>query len=153
MSDIDFGAAERDGWGTPWPIRYADIAPYYDKVEQLIGVCGGDDSSDVLPGSKYYMPAPAPRCGEVFIRKSAESIGIPVVAIRRANLTRDHRGFPACHYCGNYEFNQMHEVDNLFVVDGSAFTNASEKNPTLSILALSWRATDYLAEEMRQGNL
>ena len=51
------------------------------------------------------------------------------------------------------EFNQMHEVDNLFVVDGSAFTNASEKNPTLSILALSWRATDYLAEEMRQGNL
>jgi choline dehydrogenase-like flavoprotein len=51
------------------------------------------------------------------------------------------------------KFNQMHEVDNLFVVDGSAFTNASEKNPTLSILALSWRATDYLAEELRQGNL
>jgi len=50
-------------------------------------------------------------------------------------------------------FNQMHEVDNLFVVDGSAFTNASEKNPTLTILALSWRATDHLAEEMRQGNL
>ena len=51
------------------------------------------------------------------------------------------------------QFNQMHEVDNLFVVDGAAFTNASEKNPTLSILALSWRATDYLAEEMRRGNL
>jgi choline dehydrogenase-like flavoprotein len=50
-------------------------------------------------------------------------------------------------------FNQMHETDNVFVVDGSAFTNASEKNPTLSILALSWRATDYLAEQMRQGSL
>jgi choline dehydrogenase-like flavoprotein len=50
-------------------------------------------------------------------------------------------------------FNQMHEVDNVFVVDGSAFTNASEKNPTLTILALAWRATDYLAEEMRTGNL
>ena len=50
-------------------------------------------------------------------------------------------------------FNQMHEVQNLFVVDGSAFTAASEKNPTLSILALSWRATDYLAEEMRTGRL
>jgi len=50
-------------------------------------------------------------------------------------------------------FNQMHEVKNLFVVDGSAFTAASEKNPTLSILALSWRATDYLAEEMRTGRL
>ena len=39
-------------------------------------------------------------------------------------------------------FNQMHEVRNLFVVDGSAFTTATEKNPTLTILALSWRATD-----------
>lgn len=50
-------------------------------------------------------------------------------------------------------FNQMHELKNLFVVDGSAFPTATEKNPTLTILALSWRATDYLAEEMRRGNL
>ncbi len=50
-------------------------------------------------------------------------------------------------------FNRMHEVENLFVVDGSAFTNASEKNPTLTILALSWRASDYIAEEMRAGNI
>ena len=47
----------------------------------------------------------------------------------------------------------MHEVDNVFVVDGSAFTSASEKNPTLTILALTLRATDYLAEEMRTGRL
>jgi choline dehydrogenase-like flavoprotein len=50
-------------------------------------------------------------------------------------------------------WNQMHEVKNLFVVDGSAFTSASEKNPTLTILALSLRATDYLAEEIRKSNL
>ena len=50
-------------------------------------------------------------------------------------------------------FNQMHEVKNVFVVDGSSFPNASEKNPTLTILALSWRATDYLAEEIKRGNL
>lgn len=100
MSDLDFRAAERDGWGIPWPIRYADIAPYYDRVEQLIGVSGGDDDSDVLPGSKHLMPPPSPRCGEVIIKKAAESLGIPVVAQRRANLTRPHRGFPPCHYCG-----------------------------------------------------
>jgi choline dehydrogenase-like flavoprotein len=47
----------------------------------------------------------------------------------------------------------MHEVKNLLVVDGSAFTTASEKNPTLTILALSWRATDHLAEEIGRGNL
>jgi choline dehydrogenase-like flavoprotein len=61
--DLDFAAAERDGWETPWPIRYKDIAPYYDRVEQLIGVCGGDDDQDSLPGSKYYLPPPAMRCG------------------------------------------------------------------------------------------
>jgi choline dehydrogenase-like flavoprotein len=50
-------------------------------------------------------------------------------------------------------WNQMHEVKNVWVVDGSAFTTASEKNPTLTILALAWRATDYLAEEIRKGNV
>jgi choline dehydrogenase-like flavoprotein len=50
-------------------------------------------------------------------------------------------------------FNQMHEVKNVFVVDGSSFTTASEKNPTLTILALSWRATDYLAEQMKLGSI
>ena len=51
------------------------------------------------------------------------------------------------------QFCQMHDVKNLFVVDGSAFTTATEKNPTLTILALAWRATDYLADEARKGNL
>jgi len=50
-------------------------------------------------------------------------------------------------------FCQMHEVKNVFVVDGSAFTTASEKNPTLTILALAWRATDYLADEIKRGNV
>jgi choline dehydrogenase-like flavoprotein len=48
---------------------------------------------------------------------------------------------------------QSHDVPNLFVVDGSAFTTASEKNPTLTILALAWRATDYLAQEMKSSRL
>jgi choline dehydrogenase-like flavoprotein len=51
------------------------------------------------------------------------------------------------------KWNQMHGVKNLFVVDGSSFTSASEKNPTITILAIAWRATDYLAEEMKRGNL
>ena len=100
MSEMDFKAANRDGWGIPWPIGYADVAPYYDRVEELIGVCGGDDDSEVLPGSRFLMPAPPPRCGEAIIRNAAASRDIPAVTIRRANLTRDHRGFAACHYCG-----------------------------------------------------
>jgi choline dehydrogenase-like flavoprotein len=99
-SDLDFRAAERDGIGIAWPISYRDLAPYYDKVDQLIGVCGGDDDSDVLPGSKFHMPPPPPRCGEVLLRKAAGLLSIPTVAGRRAVLTRNHRGWPACHYCG-----------------------------------------------------
>ncbi|HEY3130423.1 MAG TPA: GMC family oxidoreductase [Acidobacteriota bacterium] len=100
-SDLDFKSAEKDGWEIPWPICYKDVAPYYDKVEQLIGVCGGDDDSDVLPGSKFLQPPPHPRCGEQLLKKAAAKVGIPMVAGRRANMTRPTRGFPACHYCGN----------------------------------------------------
>jgi choline dehydrogenase-like flavoprotein len=98
-SDIDFKA--NDGYGIPWPFEYQDLKPYYDKVDQLIGVCGGDDDSDILPGSQYHMPPPAPRCGEVILRDAAKRLGIPMVAGRRANLTRPHRGRAACHYCGD----------------------------------------------------
>jgi choline dehydrogenase-like flavoprotein len=48
-------------------------------------------------------------------------------------------------------FNQAHDIPNLFVVDGSAFVSATEKNPTLTILALSMRAADYIVQETRQG--
>jgi choline dehydrogenase-like flavoprotein len=99
-SDLDFKAAERDGWEIPWPISYKDMAPYYDRVDQLIGVCGGNDDSDSLPGSRYHLPPPNLRCGERLIKKASARLGIPVVNIRRAVLTRNHNGFPACHYCG-----------------------------------------------------
>jgi choline dehydrogenase-like flavoprotein len=99
-SEMDFKGPERDGWEIPWPIGYKDMAPYYDQVEQLIGVCGGDDDSETLPGSKHHMPPPAPRCAERLLQRAAGSVGIPVVPIRRAVMTRPHRGFPACHHCG-----------------------------------------------------
>jgi len=99
-AQLDFKSADRDGWEIPWPISYDDIAPYYDRVEELIGVCGGDDDSDSLPGSRFLQPPPAPRCGERLLARAAESLGMPVVAGRRANMTRPTRGFPPCHYCG-----------------------------------------------------
>jgi choline dehydrogenase-like flavoprotein len=100
-SDLDFQGPAKDGWEIPWPITYKDVAPYYDKVEQLIGVCGGTDDSESLPGSKYLMPPPAPRCGERLLWRAFESVNIPIVHGRRANRTKPLNGFPACHYCGN----------------------------------------------------
>ena len=99
-SDVDFEGPARDGWEIPWPLRYADISPYYDKVEQLIGVCGGTDDQDSLPGSKYMLPAPNPRCGERLVQKAARGIGISIVSGRRAVLTKEHNGRAPCHYCG-----------------------------------------------------
>jgi choline dehydrogenase-like flavoprotein len=99
-AELDLKAAERDGWEIPWPIAYKDIAPYYDEVEQLIGVCGGTDDSDSLPGGRFLQPAPAPRCGERLVMRAAARMGTPAVAGRRANMTKPTRGFPACHYCG-----------------------------------------------------
>ena len=100
-SDLDFKGAVADGWEVPWPISYADVAPYYDQVEQLIGVCGGTDDSDALPGSKHLLPAPPPRCGERLLTQAFAKVDIPIVSGRRANMTQTVRGFPACHYCGN----------------------------------------------------
>lgn len=101
LSDVDFQGPATDGWEIPWPITYKDIAPYYDQVDQLIGVCGGTDDSDVLPGSKYHLPPPPPRCGERLLWRAFDTVNIPIVPTRRANMTRPVRGFPACHYCGN----------------------------------------------------
>jgi choline dehydrogenase-like flavoprotein len=50
-------------------------------------------------------------------------------------------------------WNQCWDVPNLLLNDGSAFCSNADKNPTLTIMALAWRACDHLIEEMRQGNL
>ncbi|MDQ6699023.1 MAG: GMC oxidoreductase, partial [Acidobacteriota bacterium] len=50
-------------------------------------------------------------------------------------------------------WNQSHDIKNLFVIDGSSFVSGGSQNPTLTILALSMRASEYLAEQMRSGTL
>ncbi len=50
-------------------------------------------------------------------------------------------------------FNQTHDIKNLFVTDGSAFVSGGSQNPTLTILALSMRASEFLASEMKKGNV
>lgn len=51
------------------------------------------------------------------------------------------------------KWNQSHDVKNLFVVDGSSFVSGGAQNPTLTILALAMRASEYLAEQVRKGEL
>ena len=51
------------------------------------------------------------------------------------------------------KWNQSHDIKNLFVVDGSSFVTGGTQNPTMTILALSMRASEYLAEQLRKGSL
>ena len=54
MTDYDFKAASRDGFGDDWPISYSDLAPYYDQVEEFMGVYGSQDHVPNLPYGKYF---------------------------------------------------------------------------------------------------
>jgi choline dehydrogenase-like flavoprotein len=51
------------------------------------------------------------------------------------------------------EYGQAHECDNLFVVDAGTFVSQADKNPTWTILALSWRTSDYIVDQMKKNNI
>jgi choline dehydrogenase-like flavoprotein len=84
-----------------WPLSYEELAPYYDRVEEIIGVCGNDDHLDILPAGKHYLPPLAWRCSEHILKRATNAMGIPLIAVRKAVLTRAHDDRPACHYCGH----------------------------------------------------
>jgi choline dehydrogenase-like flavoprotein len=56
-SDHEFKAASQDGHGEDWPIEYADLAPYYNRVEEFIGLYGTIDGLPQLPDGKYRGPS------------------------------------------------------------------------------------------------
>lgn len=98
MGPYDFKPYSRDGKGFDWPISYDDLAPYYDKAEQLIGVFGTQEGLENTPDGKF-LPAPAPRCYERLIQAASKKLNIPCIPSRLAILTRPLNGRPACHYC------------------------------------------------------
>ena len=99
LSDFDFKAASRDGFGDDWPIGYADIAPYYDKVERHIGVSAYKEGFPQLPDGQF-LPGMPYNCAEQIFLKAARSMGLPATHRRIAQLSRPHNGRPQCHFCG-----------------------------------------------------
>jgi len=117
-SDLDFEANARDGFGVDWPIRYADIAPWYDYVERYIGISGNAEGLAQLPDGQF-LPGMPLNLAEQFVRDGlARRYGRErVLTIGRcAILTEAHRGRAACGYCGVCErgcstfsyFNSVH---------------------------------------------
>ena len=103
-SDLDFGANLRDGVAVDWPIRYADIAPWYKHVERHIGVSGERLGLAHLPDGEFLPPMEM-NAGEKFVKRGIEhSFPKRHMTIGRvAILTQNHNGRAACHYCGPCE--------------------------------------------------
>ena len=101
----DFKPHSRDGLGMDWPISYEDVAPYYDKVERLIGVYGTSEGLENTPNSSpgCLLPPPAPLVSDYLVQQRARRLGIPIVAGHRAVLTQqlDFKRSPALLHPGN----------------------------------------------------
>jgi choline dehydrogenase-like flavoprotein len=101
----DFKPRSRDGLGFDWPIAYEDLAPYYDKVEMLIGVYGANDRLENTPDSPAgcLLPPPKPLVSDLLFQRRARRLGIPVVAGHKAVLTQrlDSRRLPKLLHPGN----------------------------------------------------
>ena len=88
MSEIDFEANKKDGHGVDWPVRYADLKPWYDYVERFAGISGSMEGLDILPDGVFQPPHDL-TCGEEVFRDAVESTfpGRRVIPGRVANLT------------------------------------------------------------------
>lgn len=87
LSDYDFKAASRDGFGENWPISYSDIEPYYDKVDLYLGISGFKENLPYLPDSKFQRSHHL-NTGEMMFRGAMAKQG-RVVTPYRAGVTTD----------------------------------------------------------------
>ena len=95
----DFRRRSLDGLGDDWPIGYDDLKPYYDRVDDLVGVFGSVEGLPNEPDG-HFLPPPRPRCYELLIKQAADRLKITCIPSRLSILTRPHNGRKACHYCG-----------------------------------------------------
>ncbi len=99
LSEMDFEANAKEGIAVDWPIRYNDIAPWYDYVERHIGVNGINEGLPQLPDGQF-LPAMEYNCVEKEIKKRIESkFNDRMMTMgRSANLTANHKGRTQCQY-------------------------------------------------------
>ena len=99
-SDFDFEANAKDGIAVDWPVRYNEIAPWYDYVEKFAGISGSKENLSQLPDGQFLPPMEmncvekdvAARLKDFYKGKRTMIIG------RTANLTQEHEGRTSCQY-------------------------------------------------------
>ncbi|HRE83434.1 MAG TPA: GMC family oxidoreductase [Opitutaceae bacterium] len=99
LSDLDFEANAVDGMSIDWPIRYADISPWYDYVERFAGISGSKENLSYLPDGEFLPPMEM-NCLEQHVKKRIAQAfnGRPMIIGRVANLTQPHNGRGNCQY-------------------------------------------------------
>jgi choline dehydrogenase-like flavoprotein len=99
LSDLDFEANAKDGIAVDWPIRYNDLAPWYDYVEDFVGISGKPEGLSQLPDSKFLPPMDMNCIEDYFAGKMRELYKDRTVTIARiANLTQGWKGRGPCQY-------------------------------------------------------
>src|SRR5258707_14084292 len=99
-SDFDFTANLKAGIAATWPIRYADIAPWYDHAERPAGISGSLEKLPQLPDGQFLPPMPL-NCGEEMIAGRLKNFfngRRHMIPGRVANLSQAHLGRPHCQY-------------------------------------------------------
>lgn len=97
-SDFDFEANAKDGIAVDWPIRYKDIAPWYDYAETFAGISGSKDGLPQLPDGKF-MPPMEMNCVEKDVAaRIKEKMGRSMIIGRTANITQPHHDRINCQY-------------------------------------------------------
>jgi choline dehydrogenase-like flavoprotein len=98
-SDLDFEANAREGIAVDWPIRYADLAPWYSYVEKFVGISGSRDGLPQIPDGEFLPPMEL-NCIEQHMKSTIESRwpGRNLVICRSANLTKPMEGRGVCMY-------------------------------------------------------
>jgi choline dehydrogenase-like flavoprotein len=94
LSDYDLKAASRDGYGMDWPIAYKDLAPYYDRVDRLLGICGHPEGLDHVPDGIFQRPNKL-NAAEIHLRRTLGGMD-RVLTPYRAGVTT--QGLPGNKY-------------------------------------------------------
>jgi choline dehydrogenase-like flavoprotein len=99
LSDLDFEANAKDGFGTDWPIRYKDIAPWYDYVETFVGISGQAEGLSQLPDG-VFLPPMEMNCVEKHFKEAVKNKykDRSVIHGRVANLSKGWNGRGPCQY-------------------------------------------------------
>jgi choline dehydrogenase-like flavoprotein len=138
----DFRGKSLDGLGDDWPISYDDLAPYYDRLDRLVGIFGSHEGLRNHPDG-VFQPAPKPRCWELMVKDAARRQNVTCISSRMSVLTQPLNGRPSCHFCG--QCGRGCSVNANFSSTG-VFIPPAQRTGKLTLI------TDAMAREVTTGS-